>query len=172
MNFNSKFEMSCLFPNCENTKHFCQNTVIKFFKFPTQTYIGLCSNSQEFVACSEFFQLVNDWFDVFNVKTTQKDTRPLSKAYGLSLSEQNRVLQEMSDVVEHLFPSRKTLLPFQRGIMQNNNALPLLLKQVQDHYGMHFILTSKLNQDCLENFFSAIRAKGGLHDHSSPLEFK
>lgn len=124
--------------------------------------------------CSELFQLINDWFDVFNTKTTQKDTRPLSKAYGLSLHEQNQVLNTMSDMVSKFFPSRSgsTLLPFQRGIIQNNNALPLLLNHLQEKYNMPYLLTSKLNQDCLENFFSAIRAKGGLHDHPSALEFK
>lgn len=37
--FTSKVKMSCLFPDCENTRHFCQNTGIKFFKFPTQMYM-------------------------------------------------------------------------------------------------------------------------------------
>lgn len=80
----------------------------------------------------------------------------------------------MTEVVKNMFQFRSSgkRLPFQRGIIQNNNALPLLLKYVEDNYNMQFILTTKLNQDCLENFFSAIRAKGGLHDHPSPLEFK
>ena len=96
------------------------------------------------------------------------------QAYGLALEEQNFILKPMSDMVKDLFPLRqgKNLLPFQRGILQNNNALPLLLDYLRKTYGISYILTAKLNQDCLENFFSAIRAKGGLHDHPSPLEFK
>lgn len=31
--------MSCLFPGCTNTKHFCKDTDIKFFKFPALPYI-------------------------------------------------------------------------------------------------------------------------------------
>lgn len=34
------------------------------------------------------------------------------------------------------------------------------------------ILTYRLNQDVLDNFFGVIRSKGGLHDHPTPLEFK
>ncbi|KAJ8950612.1 hypothetical protein NQ314_007838 [Rhamnusium bicolor] len=31
------------------------------------------------------------------------------------------------------------------------------------------ILTHRLNQDCLEKFFSQLRTRGGLHDHPSSL---
>lgn len=33
-----------------------------------------------------------------------------------------------------------------------------------------FIMTYKLNQDCLENEFALIRLNGGTHDHPSPLQ--
>lgn len=136
--------------------------------------LGICNDAEEFINCSELIQTINDWFDIFNTYSLQKDTRPLRKAYGISIEEQNRVLKTMTEVVKNMFPTRSSgkLLPFQRGIIQNNNALPLLLQYVRENYNMHFILTAKLNQDCIENFFSAIRAKGGLHDHPSPLEFK
>lgn len=39
-------------------------------------------------------------------------------------------------------------------------------------YNLKYILTYRLNQDVLENFFGVIRAKGGLHDHPDQLEFK
>ena len=115
---------------------------------------------------------MNDWFDIFKSRTSHKDTRPLSKAYRLALSQQNDMLTTMSEVVKNLFALRKgeNLLPFQRGIIlvQNNNGLPPFL----DHLKKIMEFTAKLNQDCIENFFSAIRVKGGLHDHPSPLEFE
>lgn len=152
----------------------------KLFSHTTSTALkrcatlGLCKNAENFIQCSELFQLINDWFDIFNSRTVHKDTRALSKAYGLAIAEQNTTLQKMSNMIPHLFPFKLSgnLLPFQRAILQNNNALPFLHSYLQQQYGMAFILTYKLNQDCLENFFSAIRAKGGLHDHPSPLEFK
>ena len=35
-----------------------------------------------------------------------------------------------------------------------------------------FILTGRLNQDCVENLFSIIRGKGGFHDNSEVEQFK
>lgn len=55
----------------------------------------------------------------------------------------------------------------------SNSALKLLLPDLQRRFkGVEFILTRRLNQDVLENFFGVIRAKGGLHDHPNALEFK
>lgn len=58
------------------------------------------------------------------------------------------------------------------GIVQSNNALQLLHKDVLERFGVKFIMTYRLNQDVLENFFGVIRAKGGLHDHPDRQEFK
>ena len=117
-------------------------TAAKLFSHTT----GICNNSEDFVKSSELFQLINDWFDAFDSKTVQKDSRSLSKAYGLALPKQNHILNEMSDAVVNFFPSRNSLLPFQRGILQNNKPLPLLLNNLQEQYGMSFILTSKFFQ--------------------------
>lgn len=43
---------------------------------------------------------------------------------------------------------------------------------LKSRFGVKYILTYRLNQDILENFFGVIRAKGGLHDHPDQLEFK
>jgi hypothetical protein len=40
---------------------------------------------------------------------------------------------------------------------------------VQELYGAEFLLTTKVNQDALENLFSQIRTCGGLDDHPTPL---
>ena len=44
--------MSCMFPNCNNTKHFCKNTNVRFFKVPTvanirQKWLEVCNRSEE-----------------------------------------------------------------------------------------------------------------------------
>lgn len=54
----------------------------------------------------------------------------------------------------------------------SNNALKLLLEDLKRRFDTQYILTRRLNQDILENFFGIIRAKGGLHDHPNALEFK
>lgn len=84
---------------------------------------------------------------------------------------------------------KNTLLPFQKGkhvnnvqaiilifaligIIQSNNALKLLYTDMNQRFGIKYILTYRLNQDVLENFFGIIRSKGGLHDHPDRQEFK
>lgn len=58
------------------------------------------------------------------------------------------------------------------GILISNRALQMLFEDQQRRFHCQYLLTRRLNQDVIENFFGIIRAKGGLHDHPSPLEFK
>lgn len=46
-----------------------------------------------------------------------------------------------------------------------------LYHDLQNKYGATYLLTYRLNQDVLENFFGVIRSKGGLFDHPDPLNF-
>lgn len=48
----------------------------------------------------------------------------------------------------------------------------MLNTELKNRYNIQFILTYRLNQDVLENFFGIIRSKGGLHDHPDRQEFK
>lgn len=48
------------------------------------------------------------------------------------------------------------------------NGTKALLKVLQQN-GLKYLLTSKINQDALENLFSQLRSRGGLNDHPSPL---
>lgn len=48
----------------------------------------------------------------------------------------------------------------------------MLLGDVKRRFNVDYLLSRRINQDVIENFFGVIRAKGGLHDHPSPLEFK
>lgn len=52
-----------------------------------------------------------------------------------------------------------------------NNALRLLYDDLKSQYNVSYLLTYRLNQDVIENFFGVIRAKGGLYDHPDRLEF-
>lgn len=48
----------------------------------------------------------------------------------------------------------------------------MLHVELKNRYNIDYILTYRLNQDVLENFFGVIRSKGGLHDHPDHQEFK
>jgi len=57
---------------------------------------------------------------------------------------------------------------FQKAILMHINCTKLLFKILQQS-GFKYLLTSKINQDALENLFSQLRSRGGLNDHPSPL---
>lgn len=46
------------------------------------------------------------------------------------------------------------------------------LKNDLKHYKVEYLLTSRLNQDCLENLFTQIRGLGHYYEHPLPTEFK
>ncbi|GFO14044.1 transposable element p transposase [Plakobranchus ocellatus] len=48
----------------------------------------------------------------------------------------------------------------------------MLWDDFRENYGFRYLLTDRLNQDCLENLFSVIRGKGGHRFNSSPQEFR
>lgn len=48
----------------------------------------------------------------------------------------------------------------------------MLHMELKSRYNIEYVLTYRLNQDVLENFFGIIRSKGGLHDHPDRQEFK
>lgn len=130
-------------------------------------------SSPNVLDCADFFKTVNDWFDLYNVHCTKEDLRSTKQAYGLKINEQNKVLDNMTDIINNMRVYGKSyLLPFQKGIITNNQALKMLFKYLEEKYNVSYLITSKLNQDVLERFFGIIRAKGGLHDHPSPIEFK
>jgi hypothetical protein len=64
---------------------------------------------------------------------------------------------------------KRNLKILQKGILTSIASLRCLRNDTNERYGLSYILTHKVNQDSLENFFSQIRTRGGLDDHSTPL---
>jgi hypothetical protein len=63
-----------------------------------------------------FLPQINDWFDCFNVRVPQQDTRNRTKAYGLALEEQSNILESMTNTIRNLrVKDKSSLLPFQSG---------------------------------------------------------
>jgi hypothetical protein len=48
------------------------------------------------------------------------------------------------------------------------NGTRRFLNILKEH-GLKYLLTSKINQDALKNIFGQARSRGGLNDHTSPL---
>lgn len=63
---------------------------------------------------------------------------------------------------------KQSLQLFQKALLMNINGTKLVL-QIFMEYNLKYLLTSKVNQDALENIFSQLRSGGGLNDHTSSV---
>ena len=97
------------------------------------------------------------------------------QAIGLQLEVQEKILDTMSDTMYKMRVKGKScLMPFQKGIIQSNNALKLLFNDLKDNFALNYsnILTYRLNQNVLEHFFGQMRSKGALYDHPDALDLR
>lgn len=133
---------------------------------------------QETESTAEFLKKCNDWFDIFNTTRPIIDSRPTKKAFGYhdAFSKQSEILLDVLETVREMrVPGNEELLPFQKGIVQNIRGIFMLLEYLKEvsNGEIKYIMTDRINQDCLERFFGYLRNKGGgMHDHPSPLQLK
>lgn len=79
-------------------------------------------------------------------------------AFGINVEEQIIILNNMTTFIkETKIGKHETLLPFQKGIILSNSSLQLL-PYLQEQYSTSdfpttYLITYRLNQDLLENFF-------------------
>lgn len=52
----------------------------------------------------------------------------------------------------------------------STTSLKLLRSKMTEKFGFRYILTHRLNQDCLEKFFCQVRGRSDPHDHPTPVE--
>lgn len=57
------------------------------------------------------------------------------------------------------------------GLKISIASLIELWKELNENYKFKFLLTNRLNQDCIENFFAIIRQKGGCSQNPTPQQF-
>jgi len=118
---------------------------------------------------AEFIELINNWFDIANVSHPNDNQTPFKAPYGLFLEEQNALLNNVYELIFNMRCTNKSNLQlFQKALLMNISGTQKLLNILQEH-GLKYLLTSKVNQDALENLFSQLRTRGGLNDHPSPL---
>jgi len=123
------------------------------------------------------FKLINNWFNVHNSQYKFGKHAGLH-AYGVDLDKQNKTLDLMTELITKMRVISKThMMPFQKGILLSNKSLKHLLPYLQEkytsaHFQPQYIITRKLCQDVLENFFSYIRGMGATNDHPSPVDFR
>lgn len=107
-------------------------------------------------ATGDFFQLINNWFDIMNSYSPSSSV-PTKRPYGTNLVSQDEVLQDMMVTIGGMLcVGKKSMQMFQRGILMSTKSIQGLFAYVKKEYAAQYILTHRLNQDCLENFFCQV----------------
>jgi len=118
---------------------------------------------------AEFLELLNNWFDLVNVCHPNDHRTPFTTPYGLCLEEQDALLSKVYETILSMTCIGKNNIQlFQKALLMHINGTRQLLNILKEH-GLKYLLTSKINQDALENLFGQVRSRGGLNDHPSPL---
>jgi len=136
---------------------------------------GFFSQNSYWQEFSDVFLLINDWFDILNSQF-KFGSHSGSRAYGVELDHQNEILEKMNQFISNMRVGKKsTLQPFQKGILLTNASLKELLPYIKEKYSSdsfipEYIITRRLCQDVVENFFCYLRAMGASNDHPSPVE--
>ncbi len=118
---------------------------------------------------AEAIEVVNNWFDTMN-SCQMNSKKKLSCAFGIHYSEQLHALTKMETLIKTMkIKGKKTMLPFQKGILMSINAIKGL-HEACSNQGLTFIMTTHVNQDNLENLFSRIRCITANNTHPSPVE--
>ena len=122
---------------------------------------------------AHFIEKFDSLFNVFNsanLNDAHKLRRPIKhdSDHVEFLKETLQWLQ----CVKPLNPGRsRSTLPCLEGWKLSVSCLLSLWNHLCYECGVDFLLTRKLNQDCLENFFSTIRGRGGHRDNPDAVQF-
>ena len=121
---------------------------------------------------ADFIEKFDQLFNSFNSRTI-KCTHKFREAIS---NNSNHVdfLQKTLDWLATIQSGSKSAqrLPCLLGWEMAIKSLLNLWEELRTHYGVDNLLTSRLNQDSVENLFSIIRSKGGHMDNPNPTQFR
>ena len=132
------------------------------------THSSLGSLPEDAAATAAFINKMDMLFDLFNSNNINH-----YKSSKCAFTEYS--LEQLSDL-DNWIRSWKVLggqtsLPCVEGWKLNISSLKRLWSDLSTKYGYKFILTNRLNQDCLENFFSSVRNSGGNNESPTAPQF-
>lgn len=134
----------------------------------------LMDKCPEWAATATFLKMFNDWFDIFN-SVCKYGNHPGRNGYGVDLVQQNNILANVTSTIKHMkVGDRQSMLPFQKGILICNSSLQNLYHDLKKRFNseMSYIITSRLNQDVVENLFAYIRSMGAANDRPTALDIR
>ena len=108
-------------------------------------------------------------FNSMTIKSSAKMSHAVSNSSG----------HDHADYLKHMLQYMKAVqcksgrqLPCLQVWQISINALLMLWEALSIQHGFKFLLTNRLNQDCIENLFSLIRAKGAQRDNPDAGQFR
>ena len=121
---------------------------------------------------ADFCALMNDLFDSVNGRLIFKEDKPLLSAVSNTSPhlESWKTFTDFLKSVEFQTQGKKIRFPCLEGWLITLSAFRQLVPELL--VNIPYILMSRFTQDCLENFFSVVRRKGGNNDHPSPVDFR
>jgi len=134
----------------------------------THVSLGAMVLDAEYTA--EFIEMVDGLFDCFNAgnlnnaKELRRALKP-SSPHWEHLKKCKSVFQSMEVI------GCKSKVPCISGFVLSITCLQHLFHSLVDKFDISFLLTNRLNQDCLENHFATIRGRGGFRDSPTPDAF-
>ena len=130
----------------------------------------LGSMSEEAQQTARFLEKMDRLFNACNSHSSSS-----SKVFGHAISDDSghgQFLQSMSDTFAELTTCEGRRPPCFTGWRITIASILSLWNELHDKEHFNFVLTSRLNQDCIENLFSIIRGKGGHRDNPDTREFR
>lgn len=123
---------------------------------------------------ADFIEIVNDLFDALNSRTLYS-----VKQCSCALNDTNdhvlSALEKAKDLFSNLRKISKkqegTRPPCFDGVLLTIQSVVQIYEE-QKNKGFSFLLTARLNQDVLENFFSVIRQRGGYSRNPTVRTFQ
>lgn len=119
---------------------------------------------------AEFIETMDRLFNCFNssgLRSTAKMRYAISEK-----SEHKTFLLECLNWLAGVKSQGKRALPCLTGWRMAIMCLLQLWDDLHKTHGIKFLLTNRLNQDCVENLFSVIRGKGGHRDNPDSVQFR
>ena len=103
--------------------------------------------------------IIDKWFDIFNSRLSL-DKKSLGCGFDIHMEDQNKAQDEMVAFTENIIVVDKyVLIPCMTGIVNSIKSLRDLFTDLSRE-GYNYFLTARLNQDCVENYFTKLRACG------------
>ncbi|CAG7672955.1 unnamed protein product, partial [Allacma fusca] len=124
-----------------------------------------------------FFEIINNGFDILNSRIPLDIKQRLKSRFGMCLDNQTlsldklKTLKETSKFRTTKGNSKTALLPCQIGFLISIKSLMGMYEELNRHFNITYVLSARLNQDCLENFFSRVRCFGGPNSNPTASEF-